>query len=169
MVSVGLGSVTGTDGGSGQMTMISTGTVGTAGLGTTDASEPGARPGTLEHTREPLMRDLVGGILRRTRREQRRTLADVAADARVSTAYLSEVERGRKEASSEILAAAAGALGLGLGDVLRLVHREVVPAPVGMPSRPLSGLAPAPASTVPSGSPAAPRSTGTAVVSAAVA
>lgn len=123
---------------------------------------PRARP-------EPLWRDAVGRALRQERRRQGRTLREVAESARISLPYLSEVERGRKEASSEILAAAAGALGLGLGDVLRLVHREVVPAPVGMPSRSLSGLVPAPASTVPSGPPAAPRSTGTAVVSAAVA
>jgi transcriptional regulator with XRE-family HTH domain len=119
--------------------------------------------------REPLWRDAVGRALRQERRRQGRTLREVAEAARISLPYLSEVERGRKEASSEILAAAAGALGLGLGDVLRLVHREVVQAAAGMPSRPLSGLPPAPASTAPAGPPAAPRSTGTAVVSAAVA
>jgi transcriptional regulator with XRE-family HTH domain len=100
------------------MAMISIGTASPAGLGTTNEGAPGARSGTLEHTREPLLRDLVGGILRRARREQRRTLADVAADARVSTAYLSEVERGRKEASSEVLAAVCEALGLRLVDLV---------------------------------------------------
>lgn len=74
--------------------------------------------GYLEHSREPLLRHLVGAILRRTRRDQRRTLADVALAARVSTAYLSEVERGRKEASSEVLAAVCEALGLRLVDLV---------------------------------------------------
>ncbi|MFD7022314.1 helix-turn-helix domain-containing protein [Promicromonospora sukumoe] len=110
--------MTGTNGGSGHMAMISVGTESPAGLGTTHDGAPGARTGTLEHTREPLLRDLVGGILRRARREQRRTLADVATDARVSTAYLSEVERGRKEASSEVLAAVCEALGLRLVDLV---------------------------------------------------
>lgn len=99
------------------MTMIATGTARAARLGTVNDA-PGSRPGTLEHTREPLLRDLVGSILRRTRREQRRTLADVATDARVSTAYLSEVERGRKEASSEVLAAVCEALGMRLVDLV---------------------------------------------------
>ena len=99
------------------MAMISRGTARTAGFGTANESA-GTRPGTLEHTREPLLRDLVGGILRTTRREQRRTLADVATDARVSTAYLSEIERGRKEASSEVLAAVCEALGMRLVDLV---------------------------------------------------
>ncbi|WP_369369717.1 helix-turn-helix domain-containing protein [Promicromonospora sp. Populi] len=107
------------------MAMISIGTARTAGLGTTDDGAPGSRPGTLEHTREPLLRDLVGGILRRTRREQRRTLADVATDARVSTAYLSEVERGRKEASSEVLAAVCDALGMRLVDLVERAWAEL--------------------------------------------
>ena len=107
------------------MAMISTGTARTAGLGTTNEDGPGARSGTLEHTREPLLRDLVGGILRRTRREQRRTLADVATDARVSTAYLSEVERGRKEASSEVLAAVCEALGMRLVDLVERAWAEL--------------------------------------------
>ncbi|WP_423463138.1 helix-turn-helix domain-containing protein [Promicromonospora sp. MS192] len=106
------------------MTLISTGTAGAPGLGT-DERVPGARPGTFEHAREPLLRDLVGGILRRTRREQRRTLADVAADARVSTAYLSEVERGRKEASSEVLAAVCEALGMRLVDLVERAWAEL--------------------------------------------
>ena len=107
------------------MAMVSIGTASTAGLGTTNNGAPGTRPGTLEHTREPLLRDLVGGILRRARREQRRTLADVATDARVSTAYLSEVERGRKEASSEVLAAVCDALGMRLVDLVERAWAEL--------------------------------------------
>ncbi|MFF7853304.1 helix-turn-helix domain-containing protein [Streptomyces sp. NPDC007904] len=83
-----------------------------------------ARPAPVP--REPLWRDLVGDVLRRERLEQRRTLKDVADAARISMPYLSEVERGRKEASSEVLAAAAQALGLGLGDLLSRAQRELV-------------------------------------------
>ncbi|MEU9976653.1 helix-turn-helix transcriptional regulator [Streptomyces sp. NPDC051014] len=75
-------------------------------------------------TREPLWRDLVGDVLRRERLDQERTLKDVAESARISMPYLSEVERGRKEASSEVLAAAAHALGLDLGSLLSRVHSE---------------------------------------------
>ncbi|MEL4320291.1 helix-turn-helix domain-containing protein [Leifsonia sp. YIM 134122] len=67
--------------------------------------------------REPLWRDLVGAFLRETRAEQHRILADVASAAGVSTQYLSEIERGRKEPSSEILGAVAEALGLTLHDI----------------------------------------------------
>ncbi|MFF4755963.1 helix-turn-helix domain-containing protein [Streptomyces sp. NPDC002514] len=77
-------------------------------------------------SREPLWRDLVGDVLRRERRAQQRTLKDVADAARISLPYLSEIERGRKEASSEVLAAAAQALGLGLGELLTRVHSDLV-------------------------------------------
>ncbi|MFJ4366332.1 helix-turn-helix domain-containing protein [Streptomyces chartreusis] len=76
--------------------------------------------------KEPLWRDLVGDVLRRERLAQERTLKDVADAARISMPYLSEVERGRKEASSEVLAAAAHALGLGLGDLLSLAQGELI-------------------------------------------
>ncbi|GKQ33934.1 helix-turn-helix domain-containing protein [Streptomyces sp. A012304] len=76
--------------------------------------------------REPLWRDLVGDVLRRERQAQERTLKDVADAARISMPYLSEVERGRKEASSEVLAAAAHALGLTLGDLLGRAQGELV-------------------------------------------
>ncbi|MEU3617099.1 helix-turn-helix transcriptional regulator [Streptomyces sp. NPDC006872] len=76
--------------------------------------------------REPLWRDLVGDVLRRERQAQERTLKDVADAARISMPYLSEVERGRKEASSEVLAAAARALGLSLGDLLARAQGELV-------------------------------------------
>ncbi|MBG0857512.1 helix-turn-helix transcriptional regulator [Streptomyces spinoverrucosus] len=75
--------------------------------------------------KEPLWRDLVGDVLRRERLAQERTLKDVADAARISMPYLSEVERGRKEASSEVLAAAAHALGLGLGDLLARAHSDL--------------------------------------------
>lgn len=72
--------------------------------------------------REPLWRDLIGEVLRRERQTQDRTLQDVADAARISMPYLSELERGRKEASSEILAAAARALGLKLSDLIDRAH-----------------------------------------------
>jgi transcriptional regulator with XRE-family HTH domain len=75
--------------------------------------------------KEPLWRDVVGDVLRRERLAQERTLQDVADAARISMPYLSEVERGRKEASSEVLAAAARALGLRLADLLALAHGEL--------------------------------------------
>jgi transcriptional regulator with XRE-family HTH domain len=76
--------------------------------------------------REPLWRDIVGDVLRRERLAQERTLKDVADEARISVPYLSEVERGRKEASSEVVAAAAHALGLGMMDLLTLAQEELV-------------------------------------------
>ena len=74
---------------------------------------------------EPLLRTLLGDVLRRARHGQRRTLADVARAARVSMPYLSELERGRKEASSEVLAAVCAALRVELSDVLAEVGREL--------------------------------------------
>jgi transcriptional regulator with XRE-family HTH domain len=73
----------------------------------------------------PLLRHLLGEVLRRARHGQRRTLADVARAARVSLPYLSELERGRKEASSEVLAAVCDALHIELSDVLAEVGRQL--------------------------------------------
>jgi transcriptional regulator with XRE-family HTH domain len=73
----------------------------------------------------PLLRTTLGEVLRRTRHEQGRTLSDVARTAKVSMQYLSEVERGRKEASSEILAAICDALEVELPDVLAEVGRDL--------------------------------------------
>ncbi|MFG2500245.1 helix-turn-helix domain-containing protein [Streptomyces sp. NPDC048441] len=75
--------------------------------------------------KEPLWRDVVGDVLRRERLAQERTLKDVADAARISMPYLSELERGRKEASSEVLAAGARALGLSLSDLLSLAQTEL--------------------------------------------
>jgi len=86
---------------------------------------PAARPGADADDREPLWRHVVGDVLRRERLAQQRTLKDVSDDARISMPYLSEIERGRKEASSEVLAAAARALGLGLADLLALAQDEL--------------------------------------------
>ena len=72
-----------------------------------------------------LLRRLIGDVLRRQRLRQGRTLRDVSAAAQVSLGYLSEVERGRKEASSELLAAICQALGVSLAEVLREVSAEL--------------------------------------------
>lgn len=102
----------------------------------------------------PLLRTLVGHVLRRHRLEQQRTLADVARAARVSMPYLSEVERGRKEVSSEVLAAVCDALRIALSDLLAEVWRDLaadsdlVPRPdptdgrPGLRAVPGSGAAP---------------------------
>jgi transcriptional regulator with XRE-family HTH domain len=72
-----------------------------------------------------LLRRLLGDALRRQRLRQHRTLRDVSAGARVSLGYLSEVERGQKEASSELLASICDALGVNLSTVLREVSDEL--------------------------------------------
>ena len=68
-----------------------------------------------------LLRQLLGDVLRRLRMRQGRTLREVSASARVSLGYLSEVERGQKEASSELLQAICTALGTPLSQVFREV------------------------------------------------
>jgi transcriptional regulator with XRE-family HTH domain len=78
-----------------------------------------------------LLREVIGDVLRRARTEQGRTLREVSDSARVSLGYLSEVERGRKEASSELLSAICGALEVPLSRVLsdageELAHEERV-------------------------------------------
>jgi hypothetical protein len=85
--------------------------------------------------REPLWREVAGDVLRQERRHQGRTLADVAGRAGMSVQHLSEVERGRKEASSEMLAAAAGSLGLNLAEFTR--RCAGVLAPAGAPTGPV--------------------------------
>jgi transcriptional regulator with XRE-family HTH domain len=65
-----------------------------------------------------LLREAIGGTLRRARTDRRRTLREVSHQARVSLGYLSEVERGRKEASSELLASICDALEFPLSELL---------------------------------------------------
>lgn len=69
----------------------------------------------------PVMREEVGDVLRKVRRGQGRTLRQVSSEAKVSLGYLSEVERGQKEASSELLSAICQALGLPISILLREV------------------------------------------------
>ena len=75
-----------------------------------------------------LLRQEIGDVLRDARRQQGRTLREVSSVARVSLGYLSEVERGQKEASSELLASICGALDVPLSSVLRQVSQRVAAA-----------------------------------------
>ncbi|MGD9957210.1 MAG: helix-turn-helix domain-containing protein [Candidatus Nanopelagicales bacterium] len=72
-----------------------------------------------------VLRRVIGDELRRRRQDQGRTLREVSSAARVSLGYLSEVERGQKEASSELLASICTALEVPLATVLRAVSDEV--------------------------------------------
>jgi transcriptional regulator with XRE-family HTH domain len=120
---------------------------------------------------------MLGDVLRRHRLRQSRTLRDVSVAAGVSLGYLSEVERGRKEASSELLAAICGALDVSMAEVLREVSDDlardeqrtrVAPvgfsttprtmAPVSQAARPVAGVPPLTPSRTgrPAGRPVAP-------------
>lgn len=93
-----------------------------------------------------LLRRVLGDTLRGQRLRQRRTLREVSSSARVSLGYLSEIERGQKEASSELLAAICDALGVRLSEVLREVsdnmYRTEVPVRrvPAVPRRELAGV-----------------------------
>ena len=98
-----------------------------------------------------LFRRLLGDVLRSRRVDQGRTLRQLCADARVSLGYMSEIERGQKEASSELLAAICTALDVPLSEILsdvadavsleeaalavRLEQVELVSQPLPTPSR----------------------------------
>ncbi|GGO75378.1 helix-turn-helix domain-containing protein [Nocardioides deserti] len=72
-----------------------------------------------------LFRRLLGDVLRERRMQRGMTLRQVSAEARVSLGYISEIERGQKEASSELLASLCSALDVPLSDVLRDVSSAV--------------------------------------------
>lgn len=72
-----------------------------------------------------LLRELLGESLREERVAQGRTLRDISQDARVSLGYLSEVERGQKEASSELLASICTALNVPMSSVLGVVSEKM--------------------------------------------
>ncbi|GGX70774.1 helix-turn-helix domain-containing protein [Streptomyces fructofermentans] len=94
-----------------------------------------------------LLRRLLGDVLRRQRQRQGRTLREVSSSARVSLGYLSEVERGQKEASSELLSAICDALDVRMSELMREVSDELalaelaqsatVTEPVRTPVRPM--------------------------------
>ena len=73
----------------------------------------------------PVLRQVVGETLRAARMRQRRTLREVSASARVSLGYLSEVERGQKEPSSELLAAICSALDVELSELFAEVSQTL--------------------------------------------
>ncbi|WP_433163686.1 helix-turn-helix domain-containing protein [Kribbella sp. CA-247076] len=75
-----------------------------------------------------LLRQVIGNVFRRLRRERGITLRELAELAQVSVPYLSEIERGRKEPSSEILAAICRALDLELTDLLAEVQFDLTTA-----------------------------------------
>ena len=93
------------------------------------------------------MRDLIGDLLRCTRTNQARTLREVSEEAQVSLPYLSEIERGRKEASSEVLAAIHRSLGLSLSDVLAGLYRRSAPVRFSRPGS--YRIAPTPQASAP--------------------
>ncbi|MFD5558492.1 helix-turn-helix domain-containing protein [Streptomyces sp. NPDC127068] len=93
-----------------------------------------------------LLRRLLGDVLRRQRQRQGRTLREVSSSARVSLGYLSEVERGQKEASSELLSAICDALDVRMSELMHEVSDELALAelaesaanePVPAPVRPM--------------------------------
>jgi transcriptional regulator with XRE-family HTH domain len=94
-----------------------------------------------------VLRRLIGDALRRERLGQQRTLREVSSAARVSLGYLSEVERGQKEASSELLAAICDALDVPLSRVLREVSGELALAEMADLSA-VPGVAAVPAGTL---------------------
>ncbi len=94
--------------------------------------------------REPLWRDVLGDRLRTLRHDRGETLGDIAGRAGVSPQYLSEMERGLKEPSSEMIAAVAGALDITLGDLTLEIAESltaVQPTTSRAQSGPLSAFA----------------------------
>lgn len=96
------------------------------------------------------LRRLLGGVLRRQRQRQGRTLREVSAAARVSLGYLSEVERGQKEPSSELFAAICQALEVPMSKVLREVSDELALVESGAATPSGKGGSTSAASAVPS-------------------
>ncbi len=89
---------------------------------------------------EPLWRESLGRVLRAIREQQGGRLVDVAERAGISPQYLSEIERGRKEPSSEMIAAVTGALGVDLASVLTGIAGDIRRRPA---TRPAIGRRPA--------------------------
>jgi transcriptional regulator with XRE-family HTH domain len=102
--------------------------------------KPQPEPQPEPRPQEPLWREVLGRRLRLLRQEQQETLSETAARAGISPQYLSEVERGRKEPSSEMIAALAGALGTTLIDLTEQVaidlRRQISLAPRAGHARP---------------------------------
>src|SRR5882724_7513324 len=107
--------------------------------------KPQPEPQPEPRPQEPLWREVLGRRLRLLRQEQQETLSETAARAGISPQYLSEIERGRKEPSSEMIAALAGALGTTLIDLTEQVatdlRRQMSLAPRATRTRPGDVLA----------------------------
>jgi transcriptional regulator with XRE-family HTH domain len=86
---------------------------------------------------EPLWREAVGEQLRSERTERDERIADVATRAGIAPQYLSELERGRKDPSSEVLSALSGALGLSVLELTRRASHRLQVAPVRAPGGPV--------------------------------
>ena len=107
----------------------------------------------------PVLRQVIGETLRALRMRQRRTLREVSASARVSLGYLSEIERGQKEASSELLAAICGALGVDMSDLFwqvsdalrREEKRVLVGRVAAIPGTASARITPVAATSLPAG------------------
>ena len=100
-----------------------------------------------------LFRRFLGEVLRNERMQRGLTLRDLSAQARVSLGYISEIERGQKEASSELLGSLCDALDLPLSDVLREVSDAVAVEEIALGLRsieatPISSARPAPGDVV---------------------
>jgi ribosome-binding protein aMBF1 (putative translation factor) len=109
-----------------------------------DAPKTPAAPEIKERSM-PILRHEIGDVLRDVRQRQGRTLREVSHDARVSLGYLSEVERGQKEASSELLASICDALDVPLSAMLRevsdrIAEQEGVTVPDTVPDELTAGL-----------------------------
>jgi transcriptional regulator with XRE-family HTH domain len=86
---------------------------------------------------EPLWREAVGEQLRAERTDRNERIADVATRAGVAPQYLSELERGLKDPSSEVLSAVSGALGLPVLELTRRASHRLMTAPARLPGGPV--------------------------------
>lgn len=100
------------------------------------------RPRESRAAREPLWREVLGERLRELRRDHGETLTETAGRAGISPQYLSEIERGRKEPSSEMIAALAGALGTTLGELTAEIAADLLRVTRLAPVRPLAARPP---------------------------
>lgn len=80
----------------------------------------------MQHGRHLLLREAIGETIRDLRMGTGRTLREVSADAQISLGYLSEIERGQKEASSEVLSSIAEAFSMSVGEMMQEVADRLV-------------------------------------------
>ena len=99
------------------------------------APAAGGRPSQPRADRVPLWREAVGREMRRERQDRRERISDIADRAGISPQYLSELERGRKDPSSEVMEAVAGALDLRTVDLARRAAARLDPVVHVAPAR----------------------------------